>query len=179
MPTSEGELFLYEAIELRAEYDARIKTLQSLLDKSLKPTSGGRWMMRQFNEESRTRAVREFDHDEYRHQLQLLTVKRRLLNNEIQRVNYAKENDNTMTLGEMLDLRKATNLRISELSTELTQSAYETVVHKEQRDIVEGPERKFKEVEAELEHERLVFRDLNRALRRAGFEKTVQWRDDT
>jgi hypothetical protein len=34
MPDEKNNLFLYEAIELRAEYDARIKTLKDLLPES-------------------------------------------------------------------------------------------------------------------------------------------------
>ena len=34
MPTEQNKLYLYEALELRAEYDARIKTLRDCLPES-------------------------------------------------------------------------------------------------------------------------------------------------
>ncbi len=47
---------------------------------------------------------------------------------------------------------------IGELSTQLASSAYERVVYKEERDIVEAPERSYEQVWRALDDKRLLFR---------------------
>jgi hypothetical protein len=179
MPDAKNNLFLYEAIELRAEYDARIKGLKGLLPEARKNRDR---LVFHRDEEARARPVRAFDVVECRAELGALSAKKRKLNGAIQRANFDNQiavADQEMNLAEALELRKAINERIGELSGELGASAYENVVHKENRDIVEGPDRDFLEVRQELEEKRRQFRELNRKLRAAAHEIVVDFRDES
>jgi hypothetical protein len=57
-------------------------------------------------------------------------------------------------------------------------SAYEKVIYKEGRDIVEESEIPYVEACKNLEEARLAFRELNRKLRLASFEATVDFQDE-
>ena len=178
MPDEKNNLFLYEAIELRAEYDARIKTLKDLLPES-RPNRDRRLFHR--DDEARTRPVRGFDLGQCRQEMGALNGKRRKLNSAIQRANF----DNRVTvagqevaIAEALEFRRAVNERIGELSSQLAASAYERVVHKENRDIVECPDREYLEVQRELDEARRQFRELNRKLRAAAYTVAVDYKDE-
>jgi len=73
---------------------------------------------------------------------------------------------------------QAVNEQIGELSTQLAKAAYERVVYKEERDIVEAPEVSFAEVHKELDEKRRLFRTLNRNLRSAAHDIVVEFRDE-
>jgi hypothetical protein len=79
---------------------------------------------------------------------------------------------------EALELRKALNTQIAELKADLVKSTYQTVIYKEGRDIVEENQVPYRDGEAGLDRARRSFRDLNRKLRRASFETTVDFRDE-
>jgi hypothetical protein len=57
-------------------------------------------------------------------------------------------------------------------------SAYQRVIYKEGRDIVEENEVPYREFNEKLEQARLSFRKLNRLLRRSSFEITVDFLDE-
>ena len=50
MPDDKKDLYLYEALELRAEFNARIKSLKSLMPEQ--QSKSGVWSMRSDNRES-------------------------------------------------------------------------------------------------------------------------------
>ena len=79
---------------------------------------------------------------------------------------------------EALEARKAANDRIGELHTQVAGSAYQRVIYKEGRDIVEESEIPYGESVGNLEEARLAFRELNRKLRRASFEAVVDYQDE-
>ena len=85
---------------------------------------------------------------------------------------------NGLFIYEALELRKAAKVRVGELSTQLANSSAARVIHKEDRDIIEEPEVPFPDVRKELEQARLEFRRLNRALRKASFEVSVDFADE-
>jgi hypothetical protein len=178
MPDEKKNLFLYEAIELRAEYDARIKTLKGLLPES-RPNRDRLIFHR--DDEMRTRPVRGFDLGQCREEMSILNAKRRKLNSAIQRANFDNRvmvAGQEVAIAEALELRKALNERIGELSSHLAASAYERVVHKENRDIVEGPDQEYLEVKHELDEARQQFRELNRKLRAAAYTVAVDYKDE-
>jgi hypothetical protein len=75
MPDKKGNVFLYEAIELRAEYDARIKALKSLLPEAKENRSRlsfGR------DDEVKRRPVDGFSIDEVRDEMQKIEFKKRV-----------------------------------------------------------------------------------------------------
>jgi len=58
MPDDKKDLYLYEALELRAEFNARIKSLKSLMPEQ--QSKSGVWSMRSDNPE-RLEPVDDFD----------------------------------------------------------------------------------------------------------------------
>ncbi len=178
MPTEQNRLYLYEALELRAEYDARIKTLRDCLPE----TRRNRDRLGMYrNEELQLRAADDFDVAAVQESLRALEHKRRKLNNAIQRANYAHTVNATgelLDLSEALEVRKGMSDRIGELHTQSVQSAYVRVIYKEGRDIVEPNDATFAASMAQLESVRRAFRDLNRALRAASFTVVVDFTDE-
>ena len=68
--------------------------------------------------------------------------------------------------------------QIGERSSQLAKAAYERVVYKEERDIVEAPEVSYAEVRKDLDEKRRLFRALNRSLRAAAHEIVVGFSDE-
>jgi hypothetical protein len=68
--------------------------------------------------------------------------------------------------------------QIGELHTQVVKSAYERVIYKEGRDIVEENELSYSECMGNLEEARLAFRELNRKLRKASFETQIEFDDE-
>lgn len=178
MPEADNRLYLYEALELRAEYDARIKTLKECLPEARQNRSRlsfGR------DEGSMHRPSPEFNMAEVRDQLRSLEFKRRKLNSAIQQTNFQNRiqlRGDTITLNEALEIRKGLNERIGELHTQAVNSAYQRVIYKEGRDIVEPNELSYAGCVRSLEEARLAFRELNRKLRAVSFEIVVDFRDE-
>ncbi len=178
MPDTKNNLYLYEAIELRAEYDARIKTPKGLLPEARE--NRGRFAFRS-DDETRYRPVATFRVDDVREELNTLEFKKRKLNNAVQRANF----DHTITidgremnLAEALELRKAVNGQLAELTSQLKNAAYERVIYKEDRDIVEGPELDYVAAAKALENKRVLFRRFNRALRAAAHDVVIHFKDE-
>lgn len=136
-------------------------------------------------EEERTqeqgRPSPDFDLEAARDRLKRLELRRRKLNAAIQRVNFQhriEHEGESMTLSEALEVRKGPNEAIGELHEQLVDSAWQRVIYKEDRDIVEENELSFAECSERLETARLAFRSLNRGLRAASFEVAVDFRDE-
>jgi hypothetical protein len=178
MPDGTDRLYLYEAIELRAEYDARVKTLKGLLPEARE--NRDRFSFRR-DDEVRYRPVPAFRVEDVRDEVGRVEIKRRKLNNAIQRANFdhtVTVDGRAMNLVEALELRKSVDGRIGELVAQLANAAYERVVYKEDRDIVERPEVDYERAAAALEHARRQFRQLNRALRAVAHDVVVDFRDE-
>lgn len=172
-------LFVYEALDLRSEYDGRLATLRACLPESR--AAGRTWSLSRVDADA-SRPAEGVDLKALRTELHALEYKRHKLNTAIQRANFASSvrvGDQEVSLSEALELRKAAKERVSELSTQLATSSAARVIHKEDRDIVQEPEMPFLTVRNELEEVRLEFRRLNRALRKASFEVSVEFADET
>ena len=171
------KLQLYEALELRAEYDARIKTLKDCLPETRQ--NRGRLLFHDY--EVMRRPSSDFDVSEARRKFRKLETRRRKLNSAIQKTNFDYKIDfsgESINLSEALETRKGINERIGELHTQVVNSAYQKVIYKEGRDIVEESEFPYTQCIADLEEARLAFRELNRKLRLASFEATVDFEDE-
>jgi dsDNA-specific endonuclease/ATPase MutS2 len=158
------KLFIYEALELRSEYDARIKTFKDTLPET-RQNRDRLFFTR--DDDGRRRPSPDFDMAEVRRQLRKLEVKRRKLNSAIQQANFNSIVDycgESINLNEALEARKSLNEQIGELHTQVVDSAFEKVIYKEGRD--------------DLDHSRLAFRELNRKLRKASFETLIEFADD-
>jgi hypothetical protein len=172
------KLFLYEALELRAEYDARMKTFKDCLPETKQ--NRNRWSFSK-DDDGRRRPSPDFEVADVRLQLRRLEVKRRKLNSAIQQANFNKRvefGEESINLNEALETRKELNEQIGELHTQVVNSAYEKVIYKEGRDIVEENELSYTECVNDLENTRLAFRELNRKLRNASFEALVEFDDE-
>jgi hypothetical protein len=177
MPDDKNKLFLYEALELRAEYDARIKELRTLLPEAKE--SRVRFAFRG-DDDVKQRPAAGFSVQMVREELNALAARKRTLN-AIQCANFDSRitvAGDPLSLSEALELRKAVDEQIGELSTQLVKAAYERVVYKEERDIVEAPEAPYAEVRKELDAKRRLFRALNRSLRAAAHAIVVEFRDE-
>ena len=171
------KLYIYEALELRAEYDARIKTCKDTLPET-RQNRDRLFFTR--DDDGRRRPSPDFDMAEVRQQLRTLEVKRRKLNSAIQQANFNSIVDyrgESINLNEALEARKSLNEQIGELHTQVVNSAYEKVIYKEGRDIVEENELSYTNSVNDLDYARLAFRELNRKLRKASFETLIEFED--
>ena len=173
-----GELYLYEALELRGEYDARIDTIKSCLKGSATGRRGSLWGG---DDHAKRRPSPDFSVSDEHAALRTLEFKRRKLNSAIQKANFETAivfDGQAINLLEALDVRKALNSQLAELRTQVVAAAYQTVIYKEDRDIVEESEVSYAESRDALDACRLAFRELNRKLRLASFETSVAFQDE-
>jgi hypothetical protein len=170
-------LKLYEALELRSELDARIQTVKDCLPETRQNRKG----FFTLRENGDRRPSSDFDVAAAREGVKRLELRRRKLNAAIQQANlqHRLEHDGeSMTLNEALEVRKGLNEAIGELHSQLVDSAWQRVIYKEDRDIVEESDLSYTECSERLERARLAFRSLNRRLRAAAFEVSVEFADE-
>jgi len=178
MPDINNKLFLYEALELRAEYDARIKTQKDCLPETKQQR--GRFIYTH-DDTGMYRPSPDFSLSEAREQLGQLEIKRRKLNSAIQQANFTHSfvfHGDTISLSEALEMRKGLNGQIGELHTQAVKAAYQRVIYKEDRDIVEPSEVSYAASAAQLDNARRAFRELNRQIRAATFAVVVDFQDE-
>lgn len=178
MPDAKNKLYLFEALELRAEYDARIKTLKSCLPESRK--SRERFSFSS-DDGLKIQPSPEFDVKKARTQVRDLENKKRKLNSAVQKANFNNQvqyQGDTIDLSEALEIRKGLNEAIGELHTQVVDSSFQRLIYKEDRDIVEPNEFSYTEAAANLEGSRERFRELNRKIRSASFTAVVDYFDE-
>ncbi len=171
-------LYLFEALELRGEYDSRIVTIKNCLVKGSNVSKRG---LLWGDSHIKHRPSKDFDVSDERARLRTLEFKRRKLNSAIQKANYETQiefDGQTMNLLEALDVRKAMKNQLAELNEQVEASAFQTVIYKEDRDIIDGSEISYKESRDALDACRCMFRELNRKLRIASFETQVGFEDE-
>ncbi|HSL84120.1 MAG TPA: hypothetical protein VLF66_15210 [Thermoanaerobaculia bacterium] len=177
MAEQRERLQLYEALELRAELDARIKTIKDCLPEARQNRGG----FLSYREDKNRRPSPDFDLEDARKRLKRLELRRRKLNAAIQQTNFqhrVEHDGESMTLAEALEVRKGLNEAIGELHSQLVESAWQRVIYKEDRDIVEESDLSYSECSERLETARLAFRSLNRRLRAASFDASVEFADE-
>jgi len=177
MKDKKKTLYLYEALELRSEYDARIKTLKDCLPESKQ----NRDRFSFTRDDGMRRPSPDFDVASARKDLRKIEIKRRKLNSSIQRANFnhfINFNGDSSNLSEALEMRKALNEQIGEFHNQVVTSSYQKVIYKEGRDIVEENEISYTDAVKNLEQARLAFRELNRKLRLASFETLADFQDE-
>ena len=177
MSESERILKLFEALELRSEYISRIATIKECLAGE---SSGSRLNVWR-EDKSKRRPSPDYDTADEREQLRSLEFKQRKLNSAIQKANFETTiefDGQAINLLEALELRKGLNAKIAELNKQTLDAAYQTVIYKEGRDIVESSSFTYAESRTELDQARKCFRELNRKLRQAAYETPVEYRDE-
>jgi hypothetical protein len=178
METTANTLYLYEALELRAEYNARMTTIKDCISGG---ESGGKRALFWRDDKNKSRPSPDFDVVREREALRVLEFKQRKLNSAIQKANYETQiefDGQKINLLEALELRKGLNTQTAELKTQVVEAAHQTVIYKEGRDIVEASSVSYVDAHRQLESARVAFRELNRKLRRASFETIVVYQDE-
>ena len=177
MTDENNKLYLYEALELRSEYKSRIETLKQFLPENNLYNKN----VYSRDDSNNKEPVDTLDIEDIEKSIDSFQKKRRKLNNAIQACNFNNEikiNNEKMSIAEALELRKSVNKKIGELSDKLKKSAYKKVIYKEDRNIEKKPNNDFHEVYKELEDNRLLFRELNRKIRKAGYKLKVDFEDE-
>ncbi|MCG2720066.1 MAG: hypothetical protein L6266_05065 [Nanoarchaeota archaeon] len=145
MPDNKGNLYLFEAIELRNEYDRHIKLLEKLTQGDQNKSD------RFFNnrDEEEREPASDFNQKELEEKLKRLQIKRVKLNQAIQVANFKYQIDydgEKISIAEALEIRKNLLTDIEAISKRVINSAYKRIIHKEERDIVHKPKHPFKQM---------------------------------
>ena len=178
MPDENAKLYLYEALELRALYDRKIR----LLNKLVKPEEGrrGAWSLVD-REGGDLKPAPGFELKAAEEGLKRLKTKRLKLNEAIQVANFRAELDfegEKISLARALEQRKALLEDLERLAERTLEAAYIKVIHKEERDIEKLPPRPYEQTRAEHEQALERLRGLVTALHRANHTVTVGFRDE-
>jgi hypothetical protein len=177
MPDEKGNLYLFEAIELRKEYDRRIKLLEQLL--------GGEEgkqdrLFRRSDEEKREPSA-DFDLGKMEENLKNIQTKRVKLNQAIQSANFESKIEyegEMIPIAEALELRKNLISDLEVISRRVLDSAYTRVIHKEERDIVHEPRHRFKESYEDFQNRLKKLRDLVTRIHKANHAYCVKFKDE-
>lgn len=144
MTSSNRNLYLFEAIELRKEYDRQIRVFEDLL-KASQPENDR--LSAQPSDGHPVPAI-DFDLKSAEHQLHRLCNRRIKLNLAIQTANFANQfqfEEEQISLAEALEIRKSLIAELPLLEHRVLDSAFKSVIHKEERDIVLEPIIPFRE----------------------------------
>jgi hypothetical protein len=177
MPDQKGNLYLFEAIELRNEYDRHIKLLESLVEGE----ASKRDSYFRDNREEKKEPVAEFDVKVLAEKLKKIQTKRVKLNQAIQVANFECQVDfggEKITLAESLEIRKNLLADLQALSQRVLNSAYKQIIHKEERDIVHEPKQSFKKSYEEYQNSLSKFRHLINQIHVANHENVVKFKDE-
>jgi hypothetical protein len=145
MPDEKKNLYLFEAIELRKEYDRSIKLMEELL---VEGDNGNERIFRSREEDEKEPAP-GFDAKKIEVDLKKLKVKRLKLNQAIQEANFKYQidlNGDSISIAEALEVRKNLLNDIKSISQRVIGSAYKRIIYKEKRDIVKNPRQPFQKV---------------------------------
>ncbi|MBM4305313.1 MAG: hypothetical protein FJ115_00335 [Deltaproteobacteria bacterium] len=177
MPDKKGNLYLFEAIELRKEYDRRIKLLEQLLG------SGQGKQDRLFHrgDEEKREPSADLDLDKIEETLKNIQTKRVKLNQAIQLANFENKIEHegeTISIAEALELRKNLTSDLEATSHRVLDSAYTRIIHKEERDIVHEPRHSFRQSYEEFQNRLKKLRNLVIKIHQANHGYCVYFKDE-
>lgn len=144
MPDNKENLYLFEAIELRNEYDRHIKLLEKLVEGEDSKSE----RLFHSNKEEEKEPVNDFKQKEIEEKLKKLHTKRVKLNQAIQVANFKYQinyNGEKISIAEALEIRKNLRTDVDVHYQRVINSAYKRIIHKEERDIVHEPKQSFTE----------------------------------
>jgi len=176
MPDKKGNLYLYEAVELRKEYDRHVELLEGLLGGE---SSNKRGLFHRDDDEDKDPAA-DFDQKEIEDRLKKLQTKRVKLNQEIQKTNFETQIEHEgkgISIAEALEVRKNLLGDIKAVAARTEKSSYRRVIHKEGRDIVQEPRHKFTETYREYQDILRHLRSLVNQVHAANHSATVNYKD--
>ena len=177
MPDKKGNLYLFEAIELRKEYDRHIKLLENLLgnDQSHKED-----FFHTSKEEEKEPAT-DFDQKELEEKLKKLQTKRVKLNQAIQMANFKVQIDYSgekISIAEALEIRKNLLSDDEVISQRVLNSAYKRIIHKEERDIVHKPKHSFKKTYEDFQNNLKKIRHMVTQIHVVNHKSIVNFKDE-
>jgi hypothetical protein len=143
MTRKNDNLMLFEAIELRSELDRHIKLLESLIGEI--KVKRERLFTGSDEDEDKEPAT-GFDIHEIEERLKKLQKKKVKLNQAIQSANFNARIDHDqekISIAEALEVRKSLQAEEEVISKRVVNSAYNKIIHKEERDIVRKPTHPF------------------------------------
>jgi len=177
MPDDKGNLYLFEAIELRNEYDRQIKLLEKLVEGDQDKSDR---FFHNKDEEEREPAS-DFNQKELEEELKKLQIKRVKLNQAIQAANFKYQIDydgEKISIAEALEIRKNLLTDIEAISQRVINSAYKRIIHKEERDIVHEPKHSFKQIYDNYQNNIRKLRDIVNQIHIVSHRNTVNFKEE-
>ncbi len=177
MPDEKGNLYLFEAIELRKEYDRRIKLLEQLLGGE----QGKQDRLFHRSDEEKRQPSADLDLSKLEETLKNIQTKRVKLNQAIQVVNFQGKVDcegEMIPIAEALELRKNLLSDLEAISQRVLDSAYTRIIHKEERDIIHEPRHGFKQSYEEFQIRLKKLRNLMVKIHAANHAYCVNFKDE-
>lgn len=176
MPDIKGNLYLFEALELRKEYDRHIRLLESLL--SIEQSKGDRFFSAREEEKEPAAGFNPVRMEEALKNLQSKRVK---LNQGIQKANFEHQIEfigEEISLAEALEVRKNLLADNEALAQRTFAAAYRRIIHKEERDIVREPRQRFTETYVSFQSNQITLRYLMAHIHRANHTVTVAYKNE-
>lgn len=176
MPDNKGNLYLFEAIELRKEYDRHIKLIESLLESD--ESKQNRFLS---DREEEKEPVDEYKPQETEKMLKKLQTKRVKLNQAIQVANFKYQiqfDGEKISIAEALEIRKRIIDDLSADSRRVVNSAFKRIIHKEERDIVHVPKQNYTESYAQYSENLKKLRDLIIQIHKTNYKGVVNFREE-
>lgn len=180
MPDSKGNLYLFEAVELRNEYDRHIKLTEELLGLGAAESKEMRFFRDPAGAEEKEPA-QGFDPKDLEEKLKKLQTRRIKLNQAIQMANFETEmdcNGEKISIAEALEIRKNLLADNKAIAQRVCDSAYKRIIHKEERDIVHEPKHSFSKVYEDFQNNLRQLRQLINQVHVVNHQCTVKFRDE-
>jgi hypothetical protein len=177
MPDKKGNLYLFEAVELRNEYDRHIKLLQGVT----KESDSKRDRFFSETEDEDREPVADFEQKKLEERLKKLQTKRVKLNQEIQIANFKAQidyNGEKISIAESLEVRKNLIADREAMSQRVFNSVYKRVIHKEERDIVRKPKCPFKKAYEEFQDSLKKLRHVVNQIHTVNHTAIVNFKDE-
>jgi len=177
MPDENKNLYLFEAIELRKEYDCRIKLMEELLAEENNGNEG----LFSSREEDEKEPAPGFDAKKIEMGLKNQKIKRMKLNQAVQEANFKYQielDGESITIAEALDLRKNLLEDLKSISRKVIGSAYKRIIHKEKRDIVKNPRQPFQKTYDSYTDTIEKIRDIITSIHIANHNNIVTFREE-
>lgn len=177
MPDNKGNLFLFEALELRSFYDKQIK----LYEKLLQDVSEKGSRLFSHNDDEEREPANEYNQKEIEEELKNIQTKRVKLNQEIQAANFNIKfgfQGENITIAEALEIKKNLIQSLETLSARVQKAAFKRVIHKEERDIVYDPKDSLNKTKKEYFDSLNKIRLLINEIHRQNHKKIIKFKDE-
>ncbi len=177
MPDKKGNLYIHEAILIRGSYDSHMDLLRGLVQ-GPEPERGayGSSVPVSFR-----KPAADFERKKMEESLKKLQVKRLKLNAELQKANFTVTFDfegNKISIAEALEMRRSALEDVQRFKEQSVESAFDTVIYKEERDIVKGSGYSFIDSYKDYLESLKRLRELENAIHEANHSNTVSFKNE-